>query len=448
LINLIISITGKKIGANKNVLAIGSDFLKYLLIDYQSSAFIPEIYLPDCNGEMLERIVQFLYSGIIDISPADMSEFVEFVNLLEIKGSIDCVGSFNGSVKVTGQYKSEEFSNQTETTIEPTTSQKIHNKIQLAQQKLADTSKSLDHLVADLSENENEENLELEITKNDKDRDVIFYEIQEISEDVQEEGEEYLVDIDPNEKNENNMLQDKAVSSNEKALMEAMDEILNKRLSFHQAAEKYDISKTYLWRKAKKMGYSKSVRPKSEQRLLAIEEIKNGESLLNVSKKYNIPISTLHREKTSLFNQGNLPINVSNKIRKRGVDFSDRLRKAICDILNGKSQNEAAKSHDIPKATVWRIMKKVDSSSVTLPLDPYSCEMDKIMDSCTAYSKRKIKNEPAEKEIYLIDSDGTLKLEQDCSKGSEDFVDESEMTITNKESESLNSSKRKRKQTL
>lgn len=196
----------------------------------------------------------------------------------------------------------------------------------------------------------------------------------------------------------------------------------------------------------------KSVRPKSEHRLSAIEEIKNGEPLLNVSKKYNIPISTLHRDKQMLFNQGNLPINVTHKIRKRGEDFDDRLRRTICEILNGKSQNESAKLHDIPKATIWRVMKKVDSSllKTSVPIDPYSAEMDKIMEGCTAYSKRKIKTEEGTEEqgVFPDEPDNTLKMEQCTEDESCEIIDTTEMATLNIESGSLNPPKRKRKQIL
>lgn len=62
--------------------------------------------------------------------------------------------------------------------------------------------------------------------------------------------------------------------------------------SFRIVSEKYQIPKTLLWRRAKKEGYIKSEKLKNPLRMLAIEEIKQGESLISLSKKYNIPIST------------------------------------------------------------------------------------------------------------------------------------------------------------
>lgn len=62
--------------------------------------------------------------------------------------------------------------------------------------------------------------------------------------------------------------------------------------SFRTVSEKYQIPKTLLWRRAKTMGYVKGEKQKDSARIEAIEEIKRGESLISLSKKYNIPIST------------------------------------------------------------------------------------------------------------------------------------------------------------
>ena len=68
----------------------------------------------------------------------------------------------------------------------------------------------------------------------------------------------------------------------------------------------------------------------------------------------------MHREKLKLYEKGQLPENVVLKNRSRGEDYDDRLRVAISEILNGKSQNEVAKKYNIPKTTIWRIIKKTD----------------------------------------------------------------------------------------
>lgn len=130
----------------------------------------------------------------------------------------------------------------------------------------------------------------------------------------------------------------RATFIDEDIFVQAIDEVMNNTSSFRQVSEKYNIPKTILWRRAKKEGYIKGERPKNSNRMNAIEEIKKGDSLINLSKKFNIPISTLHRDKLKLYEDGNLPENINLKNRSRGNDFEERLRNAIAEVLNGKSQ--------------------------------------------------------------------------------------------------------------
>lgn len=159
-------------------------------------------------------------------------------------------------------------------------------------------------------------------------------------------------------------------------------------------SEKYRIPKTLLWRRAKKLGYEKGEKQKDKTRILAIEAIKMGESLISLSKRFNIPISTLHREKLKLYEKGQLPETVNLKNRSRGEDYEDRLRLAISEILNGKSQNEIAKKHNIPKTTIWRIIKKMDKSdkvtSERTAVTPQSPIVDRLLELS---KKRTVKEE-------------------------------------------------------
>lgn len=372
--------------------------MKNILIDYQNiNAPIPEILVPDVEFDVLKKIVKFLYCGIISINPTEISDFVGVCNLLQIKGSINCVGSFNG-IKITGSMNEDEVPTDSLPPSHSSTpvqqkSKKVLNSITVDES----TTETLANLVADLQEEEDttdkceesEEGKEGEKTEN-----MIFYEIEEVQEthnENDESEEQYTIEMEDKNTSCYPSTSKEHQSESSPVFQQALDDVFGKRMSFHQAAEKYNLSKTLLWRKAKKLGYEKSERPKSSNRLSAIEDIKRGDSLLNVSKRFSIPIATLHRDKLQLFHSGELPENVSFKLRKRGEDFDDRLRVCICDILNGKSQNEAAKTHDIPKATVWRIMRKLDLSFLdrSQPIEPYSDQINRVMESYTGYTKRK-----------------------------------------------------------
>lgn len=90
---VLIAKDGRKVFANKFVLAISSDLLENILVDYPNmSSVVPEILLPDVEAPILEKIVEFLYNGTVGIESSSMSDFVSVCNLLQIKGSINCVG--------------------------------------------------------------------------------------------------------------------------------------------------------------------------------------------------------------------------------------------------------------------------------------------------------------------------------------------------------------------
>lgn len=198
---------------------------------------------------------------------------------------------------------------------------------------------------------------------------------------------------------------------NEAIIEQAINEVITNNTSFRIVSDKYQIPKTLLWRRARKQGYVKMERKLDEVRLQAIESIKQGESLVNLSKRFNIPISTLHREKLKLYDKGLLPDNVNLKNRSRGEDYEERLRCAIAEILNGKSQNEVAKKYNIPKTTIWRIIKKANTEIKIEPMQEIVTPNSDIVQQLLLLSKRRsIKMEPNE---------GTSAIEIDKVEASE-----------------------------
>lgn len=147
-------------------------------------------------------------------------------------------------------------------------------------------------------------------------------------------------------------------------LDEAIHTIIQGGASFRTASIQYGIPKTVLWRKAVKEPNYKADRfelpsPRKE----AIEALKAGEKLLNISKRFDIPLSTLHRDKIKLYSEGALPENVILKQRDKGSDFKDRVLDAAQQCLAGvMSQSEASKFYGLPKTTIWRKIKALRAS--------------------------------------------------------------------------------------
>ncbi|XP_067613696.1 uncharacterized protein [Eurosta solidaginis] len=145
------------------------------------------------------------------------------------------------------------------------------------------------------------------------------------------------------------------------SLYYAVQAVIEEGMSLQKAAQKFDLSKTVLWRRVRKHPqYMKTTR---ENPILtaAYERLKGGDSLKNISRELDIPMSTLHRHKVRLAQQGRLPDYVSFKKRdvNSKIELKDKLTKALhACVHEGMSQNHAANLFDIPKSTLWRHLQK------------------------------------------------------------------------------------------
>lgn len=146
--------------------------------------------------------------------------------------------------------------------------------------------------------------------------------------------------------------------------------------SLQQAAELFKIPKTVLWRRVQKeMGsYTMSRRARMKQsygiekKQAAVKALERGENLTKVSHEFQIPKTTLFREKARLVEAGRLPWTC---LRKRDPDISGlkqhRLSEAVAACKEGKmSQAVASLTFQVPKTTIWRKLQKgskVDSQT-------------------------------------------------------------------------------------
>ncbi|KAH8296133.1 hypothetical protein KR054_002206, partial [Drosophila jambulina] len=145
------------------------------------------------------------------------------------------------------------------------------------------------------------------------------------------------------------------------ALDLAADAVIIEGLSLQKAADRFDISKTVLWRRVRtNPAYMRSNRERPSL-LEAYERLKTGDSLKNISQDLRIPMSTLHRHKVRLSAQGRLPNFVSCRRRDSTPkdELRDKLAKAVHACVNeGMSQNHAANLFEIPKSTLWRHLQR------------------------------------------------------------------------------------------
>ncbi|XP_014230323.1 uncharacterized protein LOC106654809 [Trichogramma pretiosum] len=139
--------------------------------------------------------------------------------------------------------------------------------------------------------------------------------------------------------------------------------------SLQQSADCYGIPKTVLWRRIQKEGCYRSRRDKKtypeESRKAAVKALEKGEPLCKVSQEYQIPKTTLFRDKTKLIDQGKLPSTMYKKRSKVEEEIkSSRLEEAVAACKDGiMSQSAASVRFQVPKTTIWRRLQKNKTSN-------------------------------------------------------------------------------------
>lgn len=256
-----------------------------------------------------------------------MGEFIDACNLLHLKATITCEKKlvFDTDTGSTSTIKIQPIVTQID--------------------QIPSKQNRLDSIMAELEQDDmedeeiEEQNMEYHLKEesdiNDSGQVLEVYEIANIDEGEMYEQEEedmdnedqyellnVLPDDEPDDKTAKRFktspgARNTARNVDDTTMSQAISEIFSSGMSFGAASEKYHIPKTLLWRRARKLGYVKSERPKDSTRIQAIEAIKQGESLISLSKKFKIPISTLHREKLKLYEKGQLPENVNLRNRSR-----------------------------------------------------------------------------------------------------------------------------------
>jgi BTB/POZ domain/helix-turn-helix, Psq domain len=418
----------EKIPINSFALALASDFFKLLLKDSIGKREIINIMVPDVRPEVLKKVVEYIYIGCISLETRFMGDFIEACNLLQLKATISCERklvfdnppvSIAPSATTTSNLATmiADFDDNIKYSVEDNNETQYELK-----QRTSDDNQILE--VYEISNIEDAE-MTYEDDGNDDETGEEHYELLSVipSTDTTMEGpiHESTPIIKTEKKRKQNLILDSSATDikptikmtpkviDEAVMCQALNEVISNNTSFRIVSEKYSIPKTLLWRRAKKLGYVKAERQKDEFRLMAIEAIKQGESLISLSKRFNIPISTLHREKLKLYEKGLLPETVNLKNRSRGEDYDERLRCAIAEILNGKSQSEVAKKYNIPKTTIWRIIKKTDlkanlNREIVTPQSDFVQELLMLSKRRIVVKDEPMKEEPIVESIIEIEN--------------------------------------------
>lgn len=152
-------------------------------------------------------------------------------------------------------------------------------------------------------------------------------------------------------------------------LDDAVRGVIETGMSLKEASTRYDVSKTVLWRALKKSNVYKPEDRIQLSRADAMVAIQRGETLISISKAYNIPLATLHRDKVRLYREGKLPDHCKLRKRDVGPNYRIRLNAAVASCRNGMPQKIASELHGVPKTTIWRHLqwaRRLEASGAVL----------------------------------------------------------------------------------
>lgn len=327
-----------------------------------------KVTIPDVKHSIMKHVLNFIYTGSVHMNAREMSDFFEACQLFRLKGLEYTNGDING-IKISGSniiststesYEYEELQDAFEESAPDEgvgESEVVIPEVETMAEKSTVEVEDLNQYyeVMDMDE------LETSTSQQELKPNLPTFDVMVQSEELTTSNQNNPSDTDTslNESGEGSGSAKKRLKNCEYGdrLEEAINSIIHGGASFRTASIQYGIPKTVLWRKAVKVPNYKAERielpsPRKE----AIEALKSGEKLLNISKRFDIPLSTLHRDKIKLFSEGALPENVP--LKQRDKTSRDRVLEAAQQCIDGVlSQSEACKMYKLPKTTIWRKIK-------------------------------------------------------------------------------------------
>ncbi|KFB35116.1 hypothetical protein ZHAS_00001036 [Anopheles sinensis] len=386
--------------ASRMVLGMASSFFENIfqatINQPVSGTDLLKVLIPDVTVSSMQYVLQFIYTGEVKLRAEDMSSFLDACYLLHIRGVNSNDGRVQGAsivdqipatVELSDDVEPKSTSDSTSYLMSVVHSDDIERSVVAVEQHQAfgsaieqivfqgtvvrevheDSFQNIkDHAVEeqscaqyyDLTEDDgpHQDGGDDVTDEQTFDETVNLSCIEKFMADELEDMESPKDDSGTVDKESSKEKESTAPSYAER-LEKAVDAVVNSGASFRQAAVAYNIPKTVLWRKTVKI--ARPAKPHQYEfpspRREAMEAIKAGEKLLNVSRRFDIPISTLHRDMIRLYSEGELPDTVALKQRDKGDTFKQRVIEAAQKCLSGSmSLSEAARKYSLPKTTIWR----------------------------------------------------------------------------------------------
>ncbi|XP_034951208.1 uncharacterized protein [Chelonus insularis] len=362
MVDVTLSVAGERIHAHRMVLCACSTLFQEILSETPEDH--PTIIISDISPQDMKSIVEFSYRGEVRIPVENINSLLEAAHLLKICGlmeiesldddvsneckevTVDSVGDSNESDNAWKPAERDPNTDETYSLSEPS-----HKKISKKRKRRRDyTRKEYNNDMLEMALSDVRAGLSLvdASTKNNVPRSTLYMRAKALGLQLNTTRHEYPAEC----------------------LQAAINAVMSGS-SFQHASELYSIPKTVLWRRIQKENYQ-SLRSEtkrsydSDKREAAIKALQRGENLTKVSLEFQIPKTTLFRDKVKLVDQGKLPETFWKRRKTEDEKVKQmRLEQAVAACMEGKmSQAAAAIAYHIPKTTIWRRLqqenKKID----------------------------------------------------------------------------------------
>lgn len=388
-----IKCAGGTFRCHSSLLSAASDFFKNIFREYPPH-LDPLIVVQDVEQSYIKAILSYIYTGIVAIDATKAPQFLETCAALQIKGLMDhqifarredlddlmvIESEFSEPVGEEPEHQASDVNHSQGQTMamylvshgDSLIQEPIYEESTIAQaaidQQTIDNAEAaeMEEGVAEefdeeLEEEEDEEVCETEDKEGEatSEDEPVFKSHRDQEKEEQSDQELQVEHRARKRKVRAQKSPAKAKPRSHGATYRYTEEVMEKgirdvcsgKLSLHASSVQYDIPKSVLWRRLQKRS-DYSPRQLDKKRKDAKIALLSGETLTSVSKRFNVPISTLYRDKTQLHQDGSLPKSGNREYTKQAIAL------AMEDIQKGMSQSAASRKYSLAKSTLWRKIK-------------------------------------------------------------------------------------------
>ncbi|XP_012279259.1 uncharacterized protein LOC105699101 [Orussus abietinus] len=365
MVDVTLSADGERIHAHRIVLCACSTLFQEVLS--QATEDHPTIIISDISARDIRSIVEFTYHGEVRIPVENIGNLLDAAHSLKICGLMEIDGLDENETIGSGKDINENNTDNTEPLVQLNESE---NKVLDSLESEYETSQGqLEQTIPNDIVVSKRRRRKRDSVKREYNEDMLAAAINDLR------SGQTLIEASTKHNIPRSTLYMRAKAlgihlnaSRNEYPMECMKAAINAVIggaSLQNASEMFNIPKTVLWRRIQKEGYQilRSEMKRSygsDKREAAVKALERGENLTKVALKFQIPKTTLFRDKARLVDEGKLPVSFWKKRKSENEELKRlRLEEAVAACKEGKmSQAAASMTYRIPKTTIWRRLQQ------------------------------------------------------------------------------------------